>query len=113
MKFKQEIDDGVVVMSLAGKIMGGPDFQKFHGEIKTLIGGGERLFLFDFSKVDWINSTGIGIMVSCFHSIKAADGRMVICGANKRVRSIYYVSKLDQIFETYDACEQAMASLRG
>ena len=112
MKFKQEIDDGIVVLSLSGKIMGGPDFEKFHGEIKQLIADGHRLFLFDFSKVDWINSTGIGIMVSAFHSIKASDGRMVICGANKRVRSIYYVSKLDQIFETYDDCGRANAAIR-
>ena len=112
MKFKYEIEDGVVVLNLAGKIMGGPDFEKFHGQIKDLVGAGNKLFLLDFSKVDWINSTGIGIMVSAFHSIKAADGRMVICGANKRVRSIYYVSKLDQIFETYDDCGQANRVIR-
>jgi anti-sigma B factor antagonist len=90
--------------------MGGPDFEKFHGEIKALIDAGHRNFLLDFGKVDWINSTGIGIMVSAFHSIKAAEGRMVICGANKRVRGIYYVSKLDSIFETYDDCGEARAS---
>jgi anti-sigma B factor antagonist len=112
MKFKHEIEDGVVVLALSGKVMGGPDFEKFHGEIKNLIEDGHRYFLLDFSKVDWINSTGIGIMVSAFHSIKAAEGRMVICGANKRVRGIYYVSKLDKIFETFDDCAAAHESLK-
>jgi anti-sigma B factor antagonist len=113
MKFKHEIADGVVHMYLSGKVMGGPDFEKFHGAIKELLADGNTRFLLDFGKVDWINSTGIGIMVSAFHSIKAAEGRMVICGANKRVRGIYYVSKLDQIFETFDDCSEARKSLTG
>jgi anti-sigma B factor antagonist len=113
MKYKYEIEDGLVILSLSGKVMGGPHFEKFHGQIKDLIAEDHKLFLFDFGKVDWINSTGIGIMVSAFHSIKAAEGRMVICGANKRVRGIYYVSKLDQIFDTFDECDEARQSLKG
>ncbi|MFO7654700.1 MAG: STAS domain-containing protein [Candidatus Krumholzibacteriia bacterium] len=113
MRYKYESQGGdLVVLTLSGKVMGGPDFEKFHADVKNLVEEGHRRFLLDFSKVDWINSTGIGIMVSAFHSIKAAEGRMVICGANKRVRGIYYVSKLDQIFETFDSCDEAMRALQ-
>ena len=111
MKFKRQMEDGYVGLVLSGKVMGGPDFEKFHGEIKDLVEQGHRKFLFDFKKVDWINSTGVGIIVSCYQSIRAVEGRLVICGANKRVKNIYYVSQLDKVFETYDGCDEAVAAL--
>jgi anti-sigma B factor antagonist len=111
MKYKRQLEDGYVALVLSGKVMGGPDFERFHGEVKDLVAENHRKFLFDFSKVDWINSTGVGIIVSCYQSIRAADGRLVICGANKRVKNIYYVSQLDKVFETYDDCAAAIAAL--
>jgi anti-sigma B factor antagonist len=105
------MEGDIVVMTLSGKVMGGPDYEKFHGEIKGLIEQDHRKFLFDFSGVNWINSTGIGIIVAVYHSIKAAEGRMVICGANKRVRSIYYVSQLDKIFESFETRDEALAAI--
>lgn len=112
MKFKRQLEDGYVGLILTGKVMGGPDFEKFHNEVKELVEQGHRNFLFDFAKVDWINSTGVGIIVSCYQSIRAAAGRLVICGANKRVRNVYYVSQLDKVFETYDECSEAVAALK-
>jgi len=109
-KIKQKPQGDVMVLALTGKIMGGPDYDKFHGEVKDLIAAGTRKFVLDFSGVDWINSTGIGILVGTFHSIKAADGRMAICSPNDRVLSIYYVSQLDKIFEVFASCEEAVAS---
>ena len=111
MKCKHELEDGYVAVSLSGKLMGGPDFEKIHGEIKELVENGHKQFLFNFEKVSWINSTGVGIMVSCYHSITAAEGRMVICGANERVTNIYYVSQLDKVFETHASCDEAIAAL--
>jgi len=112
-KFKHSVQDDIVVLNLSGKVMGGPDYEKFHGAIKELLEQGHRKYLLDLSGVDWINSTGIGILVSGYHSIKAAEGVMVICGANKRVRGIYYVSQLDKIFDAYETSAEALASLAG
>lgn len=111
MKCKHQLEDGYVAVSLSGKLTGGPAFEKIHGEIKELLEKGHKQFLFNFAKVDWINSTGVGIMVSCYHSITSLEGRMVICGANDRVTNVYYVSQLDKIFETYASCDEAITAL--
>ncbi len=109
-KIKQKKVDDVMVLQLEGKVMGGPDYDRFHGEVKELLADGTRKFVFNFAKVDWINSTGIGIMVGVYHSIMAAEGRMVVCQPNERVLSVYYISQLDKIFELYDSCDEAVAS---
>jgi len=108
-KLKQEGD--ITIAELSGNIMGGPDFDKFHGDIKAALEAGARRFLFDFSKATWINSTGLGIIVACHLSISGAAGRMVICGSNKRIEGVYYVSRLEKIFETHPSVEAGLAAL--
>ena len=113
MKYGFKTDGDIVISTLSGNIMGGPDYERFHGEVKDLIEQGRRQFLFDFGGVKWVNSTGVGIMVSVYTSLRSAEGRMVICKANERVRGTYYVSQLDNIFETFDTVEEGMKALTG
>ena len=108
MKFKTSQNGDVTTLAISGKIMGGPDHDKFHAEIKSLIADGHLNVLLDFAKVPWINSTGLGILISGYASLKQADGRLVICNLNERVLSLFYTAQLHDIFETHDSTEAAM-----
>ncbi len=111
MKIKMSNQGDIVIASLSGNVMGGPDYDRFHTEIKDRLEAGDRRFLFDFSQVKWINSTGLGIIVSASISIGAAEGRLAICGSNKRVEGIYYVTQLEKYFEHYPTVEAGLAAL--
>jgi len=110
MKFKTSDLDDVTVLALSGKIMGGPDRDRFYDEIKRLINEDRRKILLDFGKVPWINSTGLGILISGYASLKRADGRMMICNVNDRVLSLFYTAQLHDVFETHETREQALAA---
>lgn len=110
MKFKESRAGDVTVLAISGKIMGGPDHQKFHEEIKRLIGEGRLNVLLDFAEVPWINSTGLGILISGYASLKTAGGRMLICRVNDRVLSLFYTAQLHDIFETFATNEEALAA---
>ena len=110
MKIKQNPQDDVMVLELSGKIMGGPDHEKFKEEITAVLEAGARKLVLDFSGVPWINSTGLGIIISGFHSIRTAGGVMKVCSVKERVLSIFYISQLENIFEVYPTREEALAS---
>ena len=110
MKIKQNPQDKVMVLELSGKIMGGPDFDKFKEEIAKLVEGGYKNVILDMSGVPWINSTGLGILITGYHSIKAAEGAMKICHVKERVLSIFYISQLQNIFDVYENLDQALAA---
>jgi len=110
MKIKQNPQGEVMVLELSGKIMGGSDHEKFKAEIHGILDEGFRKVVLDFSGVPWINSTGLGILISGFHSIKAAEGNMKICSVKERVLSIFYISQLENIFEVFPTREEALAS---
>ena len=111
MKIKQNPTDNVMILELSGKIMGGPDFDKFKEEIAKVVEGGYRKVILDMSGVPWINSTGLGILITGYHSIKAAEGSMMICSVKERVLSIFYISQLENIFDVYETREEALKSV--
>ena len=111
MKIKQNPAENVMILELSGKIMGGPDFDKFKGEIAQVVEGGYKNVILDMSGVPWINSTGLGILITGYHSIKAAEGTMMICNVKERVLSIFYISQLENIFDVYETREEALKSV--
>ena len=110
MKIKKNPKEDVMVLELSGKIMGGPDYEKFHSEVKALINEGYIDILLDFSKVVWINSTGIGLLITGYHTLKKNGGRMKICSVGPRVESIIMVTQLDRVFDVFEKCEEAVSS---
>ncbi|HOX25884.1 MAG TPA: STAS domain-containing protein [Candidatus Krumholzibacteria bacterium] len=110
MNIQKSPEGEVMVLALSGKIMGGPDYDKFHGEIKTLINEGYVDILLNMSKVTWINSTGLGILVSAFHTLRKNAGSMKICEVSPRIDNILNVTQLKLVFETYETQKAALAS---
>ena len=110
MNFKENLKGDVMVLDLSGKIMGGPDHEKLQSEVKTLISAGHVDILLDMHKVTWVNSTGLGILVSAYHTLKKNGGQLKICQVSDRIDNILNVTQLKLVFETYDNCEEALAS---
>jgi anti-sigma B factor antagonist len=110
LNIKQNLKDDIMILMLSGKIMGGPDHDKFQSEIKTLISDGHVDILLDMHKVNWVNSTGLGILVSAYHTLKKNGGQLKICQVSDRIDNILNVTQLKLVFETFDNCEDALAS---
>lgn len=110
MEIKQSPQGEVMILNLSGKIMGGPDYERFHTEIKALINEGYVDILLNMSRVTWINSTGLGILVSAFHTLKKNGGVMKICEVSPRIDNILNVTQLKLVFETYDKEKDALAT---
>lgn len=110
MNIKQNLNGDVMVLNLSGKIMGGPDHDKFQSEIKKLIADGQVDVLLNMTKVSWVNSTGLGILVSAFHTLKKNGGQLKICEVSDRIDNILNVTQLKLVFETFETEEDGLAS---
>jgi anti-sigma B factor antagonist len=109
-KIKQRSKDDVTILDISGKIMGGDDFDLFNNTIKSLVVEGKVDIVLNLSKVKWINSTGLGLMVSAYTSLVKQGGRMKIAEVSERIDNILHVTQLELIFETFDDEEKAVAS---
>ena len=110
MKINEKAHGDVMVLNLSGKIMGGTDHELFHSEIKTLVNEGYVDVLLNMAKVNWINSTGLGVLVSGYHTVKKNGGQMKICTVSDRIDNILHVTQLKLVFETFETEAEALAS---
>src|ERR1017187_4255825 len=104
----REVAPGTVVISLAGKLMLGPEGDRIVSLVEERLAAGTRKFVFDLSGVTVIDSTGIGRFISSFNKIMAAGGEMRMAGATGHVMQSFRVSLLDKVFSFYPTLQQAL-----
>ncbi len=110
MKYKREDKGEVSILRLEGKLMGGPDADEFKRVVKELVADDRKAVLVDMGKVSWVNSTGLGILISNYTTVKNSGGTLKLVGVNQRIDQIFMVTKLHTIFETFDDEASALAS---
>lgn len=104
----REVAPSTVVVTLAGKLMLGPEGDPIVTLVESLIGQGTRLFIFDLAAVGAIDSTGIGRFISSFNKIMAVGGEMRMAGASGHVFQSFHVSLLDKVFRFYPNVDAAL-----
>ncbi len=110
MKLKAKLFESVLVLELKGKIMGGPDASVFRDELKTHVDQGVTKVVVDLGKVDWMNSSGLGILIGGLTTVKNGGGEMKLARATDKIKSLLMITKLVQVFETHETVEGAIAS---
>ena len=112
MKFSSRLVGDVTVYDLKGGLEGGPDTFAIKDDVKKELDQGRRKFLLNMDGVDYVSSTGVGIIVSVYSSIMSAGGSMKISNANTRVSRIMMITKLLEVFESYYQEEEALKAFQ-
>ncbi len=110
MKIKERKRDGVAILEMSGRLMGGPDAEAFDELLKTLIHEGCRNVVVSMEKVRWVNSTGLGILISGYTTLKKSGGELKLLKVSDRIENIFIVSKLYTVFESFQDEDDAVRS---
>ncbi len=110
MKASKRLEDNVAVVSLSGKLMGGPDAESVRELIRECLDNNTKDILIDLGDVSWVNSTGLGILIASHVTVTKAGGNMKLSRVSKRIHQIFMVTKLHTVFETYETEAEALAS---
>jgi anti-sigma B factor antagonist len=110
MKLSDREDKGVVILEPKGKIMGGPESTVLHDKLHELINQGKKKVIIDLAKVDWMNSTGLGILISGLTTMRNNGGELKLSNVTEKIQSLLTITKLITIFETFDTVDQAVQS---
>lgn len=105
----QKIGD-VMVLGPKGKIMGGPDATLLHDQLHEFIDQNKKKVVIDLAKVDWMNSTGLGILISGLTTLRNNGGELRLANVTGKIQSLLTITKLITVFESYDSVEDAVAS---
>ncbi len=69
---------------------------------------GTKKLVIDLSKVTYLNSTAIGVLVSAHTTFSKNKGHVKLCGINKNINNIFVITKLTLVFDTAESREEAI-----
>ena len=110
MQIKQSENEKVAVLHLEGKIMGGPDATTLHEKLHELIAGGRLQVVINLAEVDWMNSSGLGILIGGLSALRKNGGDLRLAGVTDKIDEVLRITKLDRVFDVYDDLETAISS---
>jgi anti-sigma B factor antagonist len=112
MKMSSREENGVVVLEPKGKIMGGPDATLMHNKLHDYIDQSKKKVVIDLAEVDWMNSTGLGILISGLTTLRNNQGDLKLANVTGKIESLLTITKLITVFETFDSVEEAVGSFK-
>jgi anti-anti-sigma factor len=99
---------GTLIVEVEGQLIVG-NRQELKSVIQQALDNGERKLLVDFSKTGYIDSSGLGALVSISKKVREQGGELRLAGLNEDLRSLFELTKLDTLFAIADSPAQALA----
>jgi len=112
MKLTDRVEGDVAILEPKGKIMGGPDATLLHDKLHDYIDQNKKKVIIDLSKVEWMNSTGLGILISGLTTMRNNAGELKLAGITEKIESLLTITKLITVFDYYDNVDQALESFK-
>ncbi len=108
MQISQSQQGDALILTIAGRLdNNGSDL--FREKALTEIKAGATLLIVDFSAVDYVASMGIRALFIPAQELARRNGKIVLCGLNSEIRSLFTTAGLFDLFEVFDTVESAVA----
>jgi anti-sigma B factor antagonist len=100
-------EDGHTIIEVGGEIdvYTAP---KLRDKITELVGNGNYNLVIDMEKVDFLDSTGLGVLVGGLKKVRAHDGSMRLICNQERLLKIFRITGLTKVFAIYDTVDAAL-----
>ena len=102
----------VTVVDASGRITLGDGASTFRDTVRELVGAGNKKLLINMAEVSYIDSSGIGELVSGFTTVTGQGGQMKLLKLTNRVKDLLQITKLYTVFEVSDDEAAAVASFK-
>jgi anti-sigma B factor antagonist len=112
MKASSRQVNGVAVVDMSGRITLGEGSVVLRDTVRELLGKSEKKILLNLGDVTYIDSSGIGELVSAFTSVRNQQGQLKLLKLTKKVHDLLQITKLYTVFEIYDDEAAAIASFK-
>jgi anti-sigma B factor antagonist len=110
MKVSTRQIDGVTILDLSGRITLGEGSVTLRDAVRDLVAKGDKNILLNLGDVSYIDSSGIGELVSAFTSVKNSGGELKLLNLTKKVHDLLQITKLYTVFDVKDDETSAVGS---
>lgn len=95
-------EGGVTIVDISGRIVLGEESAALRNLVGDLLSKGHKKILFNLGDVNYIDSSGLGHLVSAFTSVRKQDGELKLLNLTKKVHDVMQITKLYTVFDIMD-----------
>jgi len=110
MALKEQVVDGIAILALKGKLLGGSETDELHRKLRQLQQRDMNKIILDLRRVKRLNSSGLAALMVARANLRNAGGDLKLLNVEGEVRSLFMITKLITIFETFSSIERALKS---
>jgi anti-sigma B factor antagonist len=109
MKIIERTLNDIAVLDLDGDLAleGNAEFRK---QVNATIDAGARKLIVNFARVPYVDSSGLGEIISCYRTLQEVSGHLKLLHLSDRLQTLLAITKLTTIFETFDSEPAAVSS---
>ena len=89
----------VIIVDLSGRITLGDETGKLRDTIRQLIAAGKKKIILNLAHIDYIDSSGVGELVSGYTAVRNSGGDLKLLSLSKKVQDVLHVTKLYTVFD--------------
>jgi anti-sigma B factor antagonist len=109
MRLKEEKIGNVLLLKSLEKRMDASVSEGFKAKLTELINNGNKLIVLDLSSVMFIDSSGLGAIVSTLKKV-GPEGDLTICGLQENVLSLFKLTRMDRVFRVFSSSNEAVTA---
>lgn len=109
MGLSQSNENGATIFTIDGRLSP-EETQELEKKVLEVVDSDSKRLLFDFSELEYINSSGLRVLVMAYQRMKQAQGQVAICNIRDYILEVFEISGYDKIFAIYPSRDEALAS---
>ncbi len=92
----------VTILDIHGRLILGPEIGELRAAVRNLLADGKKKIILNLAAVDYLDSSGVGELVSSFTTTRNAGGELKLLHLTQKVRDVLHVTKLYTVFDIKD-----------
>jgi len=101
--------DGITILQPQGRLDAASS-KTFKEEVVQRAAKGAKRLVIDLGQVRFLDSSGLGVLVSCLRQFTASGGDIKICGLRPEIQSLFALTRLNKVFDIFATAEEAVAA---
>ena len=102
----------VTIVVLPGEQLDASNAKEFKRDVAPLLESCQKV-IFDLAELRFVDSSGLGAILSCLRQLNAKGGELKLCAMSKPVRALFELVRMHKIFDIYGTKEDALRALGG
>ena len=100
-----------MVITVPGPRLDASQSPAFKRDIAPVLTANSKV-IFDLSELQFVDSTGLGTIVSCLKMLNASGGDLKLCGMSKSIRALFELVRMHRVFDIYNSKGEAAGAFR-